>query len=645
MRLNVEELISYLSSYLEEREYLSTFEKVYREISKGSEEAYEGLKIFPFLNTTKTKVYGLPDVLNSLVNALYTGAQTFKGGKVPLLVFVGPSGSGKTILGKILEEALEEACEKDPPRKIVFLKRKRKKEIEEHEANGEYEINDICKYNEDPLGILTTPKLNIPRKIKKYFREIYDGDLCDQCLEKLNKILLETQLKSIDFYKQQANMELTEDEGNLKNSLLKYMQPLEKKAIAASVGTRFGGIDLSNEKLMENLENIIAKTNRGILHVHADNVENFKDQNMQFLLRISDKRINFNDGSSIVIDLIPIVYANENLLDKIEKNPVLARRIIKVHLRRNLSYTLEEKIISKFKIPFEHITPDGLKFYSMFIVGTRLKDDIYPSYSSSTDTEKKIGTMLELYDKFENLKPLREEDIKVIKERLMKTPPDDGWTKGITSDKAYEHLLSYMLKIKKRCLTLEDLITLMDNIISVEKSQLASGISHLKNYCEKKINERAFKDVVISFICVLEKMEPKDIEKEYNYLLELYKEKYINLKEKIKKVATEISIDEEMKKVCQRLCISDANALIEIIKKYFLDNGDYPSFYYILDTYPNLVAGSENMKTYIPWANLDKGLDKESKEKVNKIIEKMKLLGYDEDCALSAIRIASKKLS
>jgi predicted Ser/Thr protein kinase len=486
-----------------------------------------------------------------------------------------------------------------------------------------------CKFDEDPLGVLTTKHLaSVPKDLRKLAIEIYKGELCDGCRKNIENILIEIGFEDV---KKTENAKLAEMD--VKKMVKAFSEKISNKVKVIGIGPKIASCELTDKDLIKNMDKIVAKANRGILHINVDDkkMDELPESNYQFLLRLADGKIDFSDGSSITIDLIPILYANQEFMESLKRNQSLYRRLSTVYVRRNLSYSNEEKILSKFEMPFTHISPQSLNIYSKFVVGSRI------DYEYNFD-EKKVGELIDLYEKFENFKPLKKEETDELEKRLFTTPPKDGWDLGFPSDVAYEKITSYYSKTGKKCFTLEDLQSLIR-----ETSKEMEINNKLTSYCERLIKQTAFRDLAISFICMVENTTLDDIYKDFDYLVNLFRRKFVDEKETVKTITGEVKVEEEMEKIVKKLYFSSLDDVISSIKTIYTETQTHPTFQDFIQRYPYIVSRNEKMRQYLPWREIDRGLDKFNKEKLDKLIDKMKLLGYDETCALAAIRIASQE--
>lgn len=595
--------------------YLNVYERLYKKLSEDSKSVYPGIKLYKnFYQYSNIK--GLPEVINRLVDALFIGDTFFKKrGKSLILYLYGPAGSGKTLIGRTLDDIFYHDLERNPCMKMVKI-------MKENDEHYTIDIEPVCIYGEYSLAIFTSDTLNLSSDIKNEITKEanfnYKMKACDNCINEVNNMIIS------EIYKLQHDSEfLTNTSFKQKidpNTILKMLDSLyviEHRPQNLS-------IDLSNEKMLEMIEGIVKKSNRGILHINADHVKNFKDQNIQFLLRIADGQVTFENASSVSLDMLPILYSNEAFFDKVKDNAAVFSRVIPIPVRRLLSYSLESEVLKSFTLPFSHISPNSLELYSMFVVSTRIQN-----YSSSNE----LDDLLKLYEKYENYRVLTEEEFKKVKNRLMDKVPKDGWTKGLTSEEAVRYLYSLTGEDRTKCLTLDIIKSLVNSIAS------EGGYETQADLINKKIIEHALRDVIIATMLAIEDKLLESLEIEFEEYKKLHYMKYAKREMIVRKAGELVSIDSEMESILKRLLLVDKNRIDNILTT----EGGAVTLYSILKENPQLIVADERIKKYIDWKDFD-FLVGESMERKEKIINKMITLGYCKECAISAIKIAVKKL-
>ncbi|MEM5874501.1 MAG: hypothetical protein QW641_01045 [Candidatus Aenigmatarchaeota archaeon] len=593
--------------------YLNVYERLYRKLSEDSIGVYPGIKFYKNFYKNST-IKGLPEVINKLVDALFIGDTLFKSrGKLSILYLYGPTGSGKTLIGKALDNIFYHDLEENPCMKVVKIMKK--------EDNTITSIEPVCIYGEYPLAVFTSDTLNLTSDIKSEITKEtnfnYKMKACDNCINEVNNSIVG------EIYKLQRDIEFltttTFKQKISSNTLLKMLDSL----YVVEYKPQNLSIDFSNEKMLEMIEGIVKKSNRGILHINADNVKNFKDQNVQFLLRIADGQVTFENASSVSLDMLPILYSNEAFFEWIKGNTVLYSRVIPIPVRRLLSYSLESEVLKSFILPFSHISPNSLELYSMFIIATRIQG----SYSNE------IENLLRLYEKYENYRVLTEEEFKKIKERLMGEVLKDGWAQGLTSEEAVKYLYSLTSEDRTKCLTLSTINSLTNSIVSERGYKIQADIIN------KKIVEHALKDIIIATMLAIEDKFLESLEMEFEEYKKLHYMKYAKGETFVRKAGELISIDSEMENILKRLLLVDKNKIDNILTT----EGGAVTFYSLLKENPQLIGADERIKKYIDWKNFEH-LVGEGIERKEKIINKMITLGYCRECTISAIKIALEKL-
>lgn len=600
-------LLDYLEGLYE---YKDLFRLLYEEISRERIEAYQGIYRYPIFEKSKFPIYGLPEVKEELVKSLCLISKYYDNGNngIKILVMVGPSGSGKTEIGKFLD-ILYSSIVKKGELKTFYV-------VPHRNENDRY----ICPFNDNPIAILTSIFLNLDTDLSEdrvnELRSKYNFEICYECKDFFRKYI--TSKKDI----------LSE-------------------IYVVNIFPNIVSIDFSSPSLEENLKNIIKNSNRGILHINVDDFEKFGERyevNLQKLMRIADWSLNFSDGTSLRIELLPIVYSTEKFLDVIRDKRSLQRRSLVIYVRRNLSYSNEVRIINKFGLPFEHFSPYSLQSYAKIIVSSRIDEN------NSDDIKK----LVEIYEKFENYEKLSESDFARVRDRIINSkPPKDGWKKGISSDKAFEILQKASLYRNKRCFTDKDLFYIYEiNLIDKTDSD-SSYVYEVFNHIRKNI----FKDVIISFLMLVNNLTRNEIEENFEILRDLYRIKsgytsienlerlYGNDKriDYIKSIIYRGEEEKVMDEIRAQLLLS--NEVFSKIDEFVNSEKRIPSFFDILDKYPELIRSNENLRSFLPWNQIESGLDEENKNKLKSLIERMKSLGYCDECALDAIKIFTEKIS
>ncbi len=305
-------------------------------------------------------IHGIRDVKEELMNALERAAFISRQGYTPIILLRGPSGSGKT---EIIDYIVRTYKEYSKTNDIFTLK-----------------INDItCPYKENPYNLYRSI---LPISLSNDFRDKITNrkrpQLCSVCEDNINK---------------------SKDEDSI---------VLEKVFPQSST------IELDNNLLSYRFMNIVKNSNRSILTISADRskIENIDSEVFQLINNMYDNNLSDDKGNRIPLDMLVIIHSNESFTDYDEDignelTPLLDR-IILVNVRRNLSYSEEEKITKDFNLPISKMIPNALRYISKFNVLSRIHFD---KQVDSTDFDK-LDNILELLDYYDSYR-LKELEMKM----------------------------------------------------------------------------------------------------------------------------------------------------------------------------------------------------------------------------------------
>ncbi|MEM0143343.1 MAG: hypothetical protein QXL94_05275, partial [Candidatus Parvarchaeum sp.] len=280
---------------LVERDEESTAERVRK--SAMSETAFSG-------------IFGIKDVKENLMNALEQASFISRQGYTPIILLIGPSGSGKTEI-------------------INSLVRAYKKYSISHDLFTLNIDGTKCPYNENPYNIYRSvlpinSEKSDPSKAMNHKRP----EICYECESNLEKIIKDGKV----------------DEEKIK---------LERVFPQSSI------VEFGDAFFLPEFINVMVNSNRSILTISADKsrLEDINPKAFQVLNNIYDN--NFSDpvGNRIPLDSLIIMHSNETFMEldeerKRESRPLL-ERIIRVDIRRNLSYSEEMKIAEESNIPIK----------------------------------------------------------------------------------------------------------------------------------------------------------------------------------------------------------------------------------------------------------------------------------------------------
>jgi hypothetical protein len=449
----------------------------------------------------------------------------------------------------------------------------------------------------------------IPKDVKRLFSDFHYNELCPPCRENLEKLLREN--------------------GGVEDGK-EYLDLLHEKIKIVPLQPKTAMIDLAKKKFPEVFDEVVKRANRGLLHISIDDrdIDKIQDENYQILLALADRKVSLCDGSFFTPDMLVILYANENTMEKLYHRATLKDRLLPVYVRRNLSYSAEEDIFKKIQLPFKHITPGGLGILAKFAVGTRIK----------SSRKEDLIDKLEIFEKYENVRELTEREMKELEQRIPpKGVPKDGWTSGLSSRTACHELLSISHETEK-CLTLEGILKFLEKT----KYKIPANISI------DLVNDMAFRDTSLAFISLVSGGVDK-IEENFSYFIDLMREKRIKHKDHISVPGRgSVPIDDEMRRVAKKLGMKKGGAerLEKIIYDYIEpEKEDIPTFGEILTKYPDIIAENENIKNYISWKEFRRAeLAPRDMKRVKKLLGAMRDLGYDEECAEAALKIAARRL-
>lgn len=589
-------------------------ERLYRIIeSCGKKEIGEFKLIdYNFFRRNPHEIRGLRDSLEQLVRGVHTASVFSKENRIPLIFLAGPTGSGKSEIQKSLEDGLKEDWEKNIRYTFVF-------------KDNDKEIP--CPHNEDPIHLLTSSV--VPSKIRKNYEKYGSGDLCPSCRSTYEKLLR----KKYEEAKNSPDLDALKGYDNFINILdeIVTVVPFRPKTTV---------IPMSHQDFPKIFENAVKRCNRGILHIEVDDKEISKvpDINYQLLLKLRDKMVPLEDGSVLFPDLVVFLYADGTILDDIRRNSnPLEDSIYPVLIRRNLSYTEEEEIYRHQSLPFNHFSPHSLKILAKYAVGTRIS-------TSHKDGKTVLKKRLEIYDRYETGKHLTKEELETVKERLMEGDlPKDGWDSGMSS----RQMLSRLLKVSISphcCLTLE-------NVYGFLKNQEHSDS---KDFASELLERVSFADIMLAYTSdTMDKNgNIEKVEEVFSDYIDLLKQQKLEKKTKVEIPGKgEIPIDDILDDMTKKLNVytgddSKREKIDKAIDGYFDENGKKPTFVELVAYDPEVIVKSESIQNFIPWKEYQMGhdLSPHDKKRVDRLLDRLKELGYCEACGEAVVRIGAKKL-
>jgi hypothetical protein len=394
-------------------------------------------------------IYGIKDVKETLMSALEQASFISRQGYTPLLLLIGPSGSGKTeIINSIVK---------------AYKKYSIDHEIFTLNING-----TKCQYNENPYNIYRSVlPLDLKNGGSTKTMNHKRPEICYQCEHKLEDVL---ENKTI----------------NTKNIKLDRIFP------------RSSIVEFGDSFLLPSFIQVIMNSNRSVLTISADKsrLEDINPKVFQLLNNIYDN--NFSDliGNRIPLDSLIIMHSNETFMELTEEREresrPLLERIIRVDVRRNLSYSEEKRLAVEARIPVKNMVPKFLEYITKLNVLSRISG----SEIDEADNDK-IDNILELLDYYDssNLKEFERKMTQSTSNFLGKLLPDhdsyvskkdfeesrylrdaayqiiyeagrykSGWTSGISS-RAISSILdfNYSSNKPKDSLLFSDIVRYLDN--------------------------------------------------------------------------------------------------------------------------------------------------------------------------------------
>jgi energy-coupling factor transporter ATP-binding protein EcfA2 len=305
-------------------------------------------------------IHGIIDVKENLMSALDQAEFISKQGYTPIILLIGPSGSGKTEI-------------------INSLVRGYKKYSVSHDVFTLNIDGKKCQYNENPYNIFRS--ILPSKELNKDTRKLMNNkrpEICYHCESNLEKII--------------KDGKFDEDKINL-----------EKIFPKSSI------VEFGDSFLLPSFINVIMNSNRSILAISADKskLEDINPKVFQLFNNIYDNNFSDNLGNKVPLDSLILMHSNESFMElnedrKRESRPLL-ERIIRVDVRRNLSYSEEMKVAQESNMPIEKVVPKFLEYISKLNVLSRLSFDLI--YNKENQYINNVLELLDYYDS-DNLKGL-----------------------------------------------------------------------------------------------------------------------------------------------------------------------------------------------------------------------------------------------
>ncbi len=286
------------------------------------------------INILNYNIRGLREVKKNVVDAIAKAAFLSRQGYIPMILLIGPSGSGKTAI-------------------VEGIRRKYYDRIRSKENIYTLEINEKeCPYKENAYNLLRSA---FPFKVKaKLWSNRPGPEVCATCMVNLEKLV----------------------NGAGENEGL----PIEKVKLKPTF-PQTATMQLNDESMPDKFYEVAKNANRGILLISADKstLGSVSARTYQFLVNLYDNTLSDLRGNRVPLDMLVVMNSNEEFFDglKKEKAPLagstpLRERLLVVKVRRNLSYTEEEKIYSNLNFPIEKTFPGAFRYLAIANVLSRL---------------------------------------------------------------------------------------------------------------------------------------------------------------------------------------------------------------------------------------------------------------------------------
>lgn len=427
-------------------------------------------------------VFGMREVKDNLEAALFKASFLSEHNYVPIILLRGPSAGGKSELIKGLKRVFYNSVrEKKSSEKLYTLV-----------IDGQ-----ACPYKENAFNLFRSElPFDLPIAKRCSIASKSGQEICPDCLKNLAEVASCHDLK-----------EYFESSKSRTDSSIEKDDLSEKRIMLEEVVPQLSNIDLADPKFEERFYSVVKNANRGILLISADKsrLSDLELNNYQFLINLYDNNTFDKDGKKIPLDLLVIIHSNENFLDderilgddEADESRPLKERIIEVKVRRNLSYSQEERIYVSSKLPINRQVPDALKYLSKMNVISRLSSSIIDDkaplaldtllevldmYDSGTLT--KINTFSKSTEKFlQSTLPNEIELNEKIKKLIFENGAYiSGWSQGL-SPRLIKDLLNGDSTHGKKDLNFFDIIEFYDNnmesIPTSSREQIREYISGL----------------------------------------------------------------------------------------------------------------------------------------------------------------------
>jgi hypothetical protein len=326
-------------------------------------------------------IRGLREVKKNFVEAISKAEFISKQGYIPMILLIGPTSSGKTVIAETL-------------RGFYYTK------LQENASVYTLSINNkVCPYKESPYDI---------------FRSMLPFDIEEVGLSQLDRSIPSDEgVADIKTYsvpeEQKIGIPVTRKgpelcatcRHNLEDAIRERREAdkagQDTKENKTNIGIveafpQTATVQLNDEKLPDKFYQIITNANRGFLLIGADKsrLSSINPRTYQFLVGLYDNTLSDQNGNRVPLDMLVIINANEDFFAvgehkkelEIESATPLKERMIMVKVRRNLSYSEEEKMYRDAKIPISKMFPRGLKYLAMTSILSRIGESVLSSESA-----------------------------------------------------------------------------------------------------------------------------------------------------------------------------------------------------------------------------------------------------------------------
>ncbi|MEK6940372.1 MAG: hypothetical protein AABW49_00530 [Nanoarchaeota archaeon] len=589
----------------------SSSERIKRIITTG---AVKGQKYpfgsYPIFEGGKYPLHGLSDIKDLFVETINTCVVLNRRGQTPLILMHGPPSSGKTYLRNRLNEILVDDY-KEHVRYTIEIKR------------DQEPIRD--QFNVQPISLLSCAESFTPRQIQEQFAPLCVATPSPTSLRRYNDILTRrTNGRNLN------DFDSTED-------FLRFLD--EYINIVPIFPQKGASLDITKVNLSSDVERIIQNANRNVLHCEINDAKIDKDipgENYQTLLNFTDGNLNFLDGTSMKLDLVILLYTNWAREAFAERKPLVDRSSV-IPFRRNLSWRVEEKILTFEATKFSHRNSHAFRGFTKATVATRLNGDILKD-------KDLLRRSIDDYALYEESKPgITSDRIRELFTRVRKPiqPPQDGWSQGLSLREALSELNAINPE-EGECLRPSDVIKWLSGCEKLSQTNKDHSTNDIKRGC---ISDIAFLRVILHNGSI-EQVDKKFSEYDKAYLAS------IQGKKEVYHEGAERPIEEVMKTLEEHLCITGMRSTVIEAINTFMNLQDItkkrrPTLRDIMSlSYATSLSSLAGTDTIIPWKKITshEDLAQTEKEVISKLSYLMrKYLDCCEFCLEDVLKITAEE--